>query len=248
MSEAAGGIHAKLVAVSTAVSGVPRRGWNIGQKYAYLRGEDVLDAVRKEFIVLGIATTFNVDRVEHTPRGDESRGSFLTTVWGTLTLVDTESGETLTLSGAGTGSDNGDKGLYKALSGCAKYILLKTFLIPADDDDPENDSGETTRATPVSSPTRSTNGSQRGSTGASDNSSDTSTVGLNDKQRNLVKAKLSAAGFKTTDKQREVLRAATGKYSTKQMTSADIDVLISKLEDQGFLAEFVFGDELVEAK
>jgi hypothetical protein len=52
----------------------------------------------------------------------------------TFTWYDTETGESLVVEWAGSGSDKGDKGLYKAMTGAEKYVLLKTFLVPTGDD------------------------------------------------------------------------------------------------------------------
>jgi hypothetical protein len=57
-----------------------------------------------------------------------------------------ESGETLSFVMAGSGNDRnskgvGDKGIYKALTGCNKYALLKAMQL-ATGDDPEEEKAE----------------------------------------------------------------------------------------------------------
>lgn len=53
-------------------------------------------------------------------------------------FVDVESGEKVVGHAAGQGTDSGDKGVYKAITGAVKYIFMKNFLIPTGDD-PENE-------------------------------------------------------------------------------------------------------------
>jgi hypothetical protein len=55
--------------------------------------------------------------------------------------MDTESDEIIEGSFEGSGIDQGDKALYKAITGGIKYILSSTFLIPTGDD-PENEQSE----------------------------------------------------------------------------------------------------------
>jgi hypothetical protein len=66
-------------------------------------------------------------------------------------LIDPDSGEARAYTFFGSGQDNGDKGLYKAITGALKYFLASTFLV-AEYNDPERDdapSQQTTRpATP----------------------------------------------------------------------------------------------------
>ena len=65
----------------------------------------------------------------------------LTTVKGNVEFIDGDTGESYIAEGVGQGADSGDKGVYKAITGMMKYILLKTFLVPTGDD-PERDPSE----------------------------------------------------------------------------------------------------------
>jgi hypothetical protein len=64
---------------------------------------------------------------------------WLTTVTVDGTWLDGDTGESLPAQTfIGYGADTGDKGVYKAMTGCEKYMLMKTFLISTGDD-PESD-------------------------------------------------------------------------------------------------------------
>lgn len=71
------------------------------------------------------------------------------TVCCDATFVDTESGESHTMTVYGEAGDSGDKGVGKAQTHAIKQIFFQGFLV-ADDGDPSEDT-ETTVATPVSS-------------------------------------------------------------------------------------------------
>lgn len=58
-------------------------------------------------------------------------------------IIDPETGECEEYIFFGSGSDNGDKALYKAITGGHKFFLASNFNV-AEDNDPENDEGEMT--------------------------------------------------------------------------------------------------------
>ena len=61
-------------------------------------------------------------------------------------LIDPETGEYEEYIFFGSGSDNGDKALYKAVTGGLKFFLAANFNV-AEDNDPESDVDETPKAT-----------------------------------------------------------------------------------------------------
>jgi len=52
----------------------------------------------------------------------------------TFTLTDTQTGFSEQVPWLAMGADPGDKAIYKAYTSGVKYFLLKTFLLPTDDD------------------------------------------------------------------------------------------------------------------
>lgn len=112
------------------VGRVEKNGYNTFHKYAYVKEDDLVEAVRGKLSERGILL---LPSVEHCSREDN-----LTTVILKFTFIDSETTQTYTAQWAGTGDDKGDKGLYKAYTGAVKYFLMKTFLIPTGDD-PEGD-------------------------------------------------------------------------------------------------------------
>jgi hypothetical protein len=65
----------------------------------------------------------------------------LTLITVRYTFFDTESGESLEGTFCSQGSDTGDKGVFKAVTGAIKYILSSVFLIPTGGDPEEDEEG-----------------------------------------------------------------------------------------------------------
>lgn len=79
--------------------------------------------------------------------------TFLTSVLMEYILGDVDSGEFITIQVMGHGSDSGDKGVYKALTGAFKYALRQALMIgtgddPEGTDDYGNDTSEPIRSAP----------------------------------------------------------------------------------------------------
>jgi ERF superfamily. len=140
----------KLAKISGEISTVAKNGRNEHHQYDYVTEADLLNAVRAKLAAAGIAYFFSVLSIETrevlAPVSKKDGGwdmlpaksGPVTQVMVSATFADGESGETWNVIGAGAGQDAGDKGIYKALTGAQKYLLMKTFLI-ATGDDPEGD-------------------------------------------------------------------------------------------------------------
>lgn len=109
-----------------AAQKVNKSGYNAHQKYKYVMESDLLEALRSELINQGV---FIFQSVEDIQREGE-----LTTVKVKYTFVDSESGESFEVWGAGQGADKQDKGVGKAQTNAQKYVYLKNFLIETGDD------------------------------------------------------------------------------------------------------------------
>lgn len=130
-------LFSKLAGVMGAVGHVPKRGRNAFHKYDYVMEADLVDAVRNKLAEVNVVLFTSVEQV--------TREGTLTTIQAKFTFADGDSGETYTVAGAGQGEDKGDKGVYKAITGAVKYMIMKNFLIPTGDD-PEADEETDKRA------------------------------------------------------------------------------------------------------
>ncbi len=126
----------KLAQVMAAVERVPKRGRNEFHHYDYATEADIVATVRQELASRHVMLIPAVLGITREPIGEKS--DVLTTLQMEFTFEDGDTQENLTRPWLGCGSDKGDKGIYKAMTGGEKYFLLKTFLMPTGDD-PEAD-------------------------------------------------------------------------------------------------------------
>jgi len=122
-----------------------------GAQFNYTSSSQVLAAVRQKMNDLGILLISNVTdcRVTSTPNRNEVLSHF-TELDMTMTWVDTESGEELSIPWYGQGVDlAGEKGVGKAMTYAEKYFILKQFNIPTDKDDPDSFQDKNIPATDV---------------------------------------------------------------------------------------------------
>lgn len=132
----------KLAKIMAQVERVEKRGENSFHHYKYAIEADLVDAIRPLLAaenVVCLPTLMETNRYQHT--NAKGNLTFITDVKMKWTFEDGDSGETREVIFPGCGEDSGDKGVYKAMTGSEKYLLLKTFLI-ATGDDPEKDEAE----------------------------------------------------------------------------------------------------------
>lgn len=132
----------KLIQVYEQIDHIEKMGQNKNQNYNYVRAVDMVRAVRKSLMSLGVYAEVNfINERQYTVAREKAPNAPFTAVDVRCTVVfhDSESGETLTASGLGTGADTGDKAIYKAQTGATKYALRNAFLIPDEAGDPEAD-------------------------------------------------------------------------------------------------------------
>ena len=132
-------IAKKFVEVMRDCSHVAKNGTNDFHKYKYATATDVLEKVNASLTKHGLASvvTPNLLSVQQitTAKGNVEQ---LSTVEVSVTLIDADSGETLTLKGLGSGQDPSDKSVAKAQTMVLKYCYLSSLAI-ATSDDPEAD-------------------------------------------------------------------------------------------------------------
>jgi hypothetical protein len=129
----------KLVEVMAAVDHVAKNGNNASQNYKFAQAADVYAAVRGELakrFVIPIPTVLSAEFHDKPTRNGGSMTYCTAKV--RYDFTDAETGEVMSAEMVGSGSDSGDKSVYKAMTGATKACLINTFLIPTGDD-PENE-------------------------------------------------------------------------------------------------------------
>jgi len=132
-------ISSKMVAVMKECNHVIKKGTNEHYDYNYATCADVLAKVNAAFVKYGISTLampelISMEKVT-TLKGHQEN---LATVKVSVLIIDTESGETITIAGLGSGQDSGDKAVMKAQTAAIKYAYLLSLAISTEDD-PENE-------------------------------------------------------------------------------------------------------------
>lgn len=207
----ADGLYPKLLKAQEAASAVGKLGKNTDQGYSYARAEDVIEEAQRALHAAELVGYMVPGEVESTPITAKSGTSGLfVTVHSTLEIRDPESEELLSIPAIGTGIDYpGDKAIYKALTGGAKYAYAAALGIPFGDD-PE-DSGSTA---PEARETAS-----RGGPEATAN------------QKRAMTNVLKSAGL-ARETIRDLVHAAAGDPPTKAAASVLLDKLFAA-KDEG---------------
>lgn len=119
-------LASKILAVMNSIESVTKDGFNSFHKYKYVTDAAIVSEIR------GAMIKYNLVCIPSQIKCDEIES--LTVLLVKYTIIDADSGESMESLVYGYGQDNGDKGVYKAATGAEKYFLLKTFLLPTDDD------------------------------------------------------------------------------------------------------------------
>ena len=153
-----------LMKARQTISPTKKGGVNKFDDYAYATLEDWHNAVMPALLENGLMLSFSTISVENLePRvTKKTKNGKETTSYQYVVQVICEgrlwhtSGQWIEIGGVGQGQDRADKGVYKALTGCAKYLYAQLFALPTTDD-PEGDStvGDTDGSPRASTPNAS---------------------------------------------------------------------------------------------
>jgi hypothetical protein len=130
----------KLADIVAEIDNVDKRGRNEFQKYAYVKAADVAWLVRKALSERNVYLVADVIEIRNYEIPAKEGHMQAVDVKMQFSFFDGDAPETLpiVLHSYGTGTDKGDKAVYKAMTGALKYGLRHAFLIP-DESDPEAD-------------------------------------------------------------------------------------------------------------
>ena len=132
-------IAAKFIEDMRECAHVSKDGENGFHHYRYATSAAILEKVNAALVKQGIATAAMTELVNMTDV-TTTKGSIehLATVKTTITLIDKDSDEMMTISGIGGGQDSGDKAVMKAQTAAIKYAFMLSLAISTGDD-PEAD-------------------------------------------------------------------------------------------------------------
>lgn len=145
------GLVAAVNAVMLEVPAVPKTGENQFHHYRYASDFDLMSAVQPAMARHGLMLV-PVTMTSTTIDTGKGKQNFRTDVLGTYRLQHI-SGEHIDIQMPGSGVDDGDKGVYKALTGALKYVLTQVFCLPRGDD-PEKDEQPERHPPPAAKPAK----------------------------------------------------------------------------------------------
>jgi hypothetical protein len=131
---------AKMVKVNGLVRVVEKGGENKFQKYSYTRLGDILHPLTPILFDLGLVVTQSTTILSHEVREFNDAFYSMSSVECITTLIDSESGESLSVKSVGFSMDkNNDKSVFKATTGARKYGITEMFNLSWDNVEPEDD-------------------------------------------------------------------------------------------------------------
>lgn len=140
-------IAQKLAEVTLAIDSVGRGGYNTAQHYKFVEWADVAALVRGElakrnvsFVVNSIKPWGDAKLIEVPKKDDNGLAGYLVTAIVGGSFIDADTGQYVYVETLSQGVDKGDKAGNSLMSSAVKYIMLKTFQIPTDDDAESNES------------------------------------------------------------------------------------------------------------
>lgn len=152
-------LYEKLSLAMKSCSYIEKTGENTFHGYSYVTSSDVLERVNDALTSVGLITAVTPTLLDlrevQTAKGNIDKHA---TVSVTISIIDVETGESVQISGIGSGQDSGDKAIMKAETAAIKYAYMLSFCI-ATGDDPEADNTtdlKTQDISPKTSTTRQT--------------------------------------------------------------------------------------------
>lgn len=118
-------------------------GYNSVQSYEYIKSHKYREMLGKACREVGLVFKVNIANRQFV-KLEATKNMNLTTIYGSVCFIDPETGAHEDYTVMGDGSDNLDKGIFKAETMMIKYFVLNNFLLPQQQDeiDPEDGADE----------------------------------------------------------------------------------------------------------
>ena len=132
-------LGAKLILIMKECNYIQRSGFNEFHRYKFATAADVLERVNASLVKNNVCSIVNAELIDMKDTMNQNgKTEHIAYVKTTVTLIDVDSGESLTCVALGSGADLGDKSVMKAQTASLKYAYMMTLNI-ATGDDPEAD-------------------------------------------------------------------------------------------------------------
>ena len=132
-------IAAKMIKIMADCAYVQKNGVNSFHGYKFATAADVLEKVNAALVKHNVCSVVEAELIDMKDTMNQSgKTEHIAYVKTTVTLIDVDSGESITCVALGSGADVSDKSILKAQTCSLKQAFLMTFAI-ATGDDPEAD-------------------------------------------------------------------------------------------------------------
>lgn len=119
-------------------------GYNDAQSYEYVRSAYYRKVLGQGCRKVGLLFKMTIGNKGFV-RLEQTKNMNLTSIQGSMSLIDPDTGEFEEYPFVADGSDNLDKGIYKAQTMAIKYFVLNNFLLPESQDEIDPESGKEDR-------------------------------------------------------------------------------------------------------
>lgn len=123
-------LYEKLSLAMKSCSYIEKTGENTFHGYSYVTSSDVLERVNDALTSVGLITVVTPTLLDlrevQTAKGNIDKHA---TISVTISIIDVETGESVQISGIGSGQDSGDKAIMKAETAAIKYAYMLSFCI-----------------------------------------------------------------------------------------------------------------------
>lgn len=130
-------VHQRMHGVMAEAGSISKKGFNDHHKYAFAKESQFVEAIKPLLVKYRLVIIPEIASLMHAPEKPT-----LVDIKMIYTIVNVDNpSDKVVASMGGQGQDNGDKAVFKAITGTKKYFYAVTFAIPTGDD-PEDDSPE----------------------------------------------------------------------------------------------------------
>lgn len=158
-STAGSTIYAKLNQIQKEIPALKKEGLNTAQHYTYLADYQLAELFKDLCAKHNVVFVYG-SRILGKTEWTSGKGQHwvMTDVSVDYMFVDADNPTSyIEGSAVGQGADTSDKGVYKAITGAVKYILMKTFFLATGDDAEKDDyveTGSTSNYSPAKAPSK----------------------------------------------------------------------------------------------
>jgi len=144
-------IYTKLNLIQKEIPALKKEGYNTAQKYTYLADYQLAEMFKELCAKHGVLFVYGSRKLDE-KEWTSAKGQhwFKTAVAVDYMFIDADNPDSyIEGTGVGEGADTSDKGIYKAITGAVKYILMKTFFLATGDDAEKDDYSDSSYTAPA---------------------------------------------------------------------------------------------------